>query len=929
MTKSTTINHIRHFLPVLLLTLLLATALFPNKTANAQTGTSSPIHPTFPLLDTNGQNVLDSGLPLSTMQTCGTCHDTDFIATHNFHATAGLDQFNTTPGNHPWDSSPGPFGRWDPILYRYLSPNASSPELVDLTTPEWIQWFVRHPGGGPATTSRLGLPLSSLTPSPTNVETASHNDTNQLTSWDWAQSGTVELNCFLCHTAEPNNDARIAALANGDFAAANTMTLLGTNIILTTTNDGWQWNPNVFTSDGALRPQFVTIQDPTTDNCGQCHGQTHTATTTPLTLDEYNLSNYTSWTTGQIMSPQDINLSGLNLADKNSLDRPWDVHLERVLDCNNCHFSLNNPIYFQEAVSERPDHLLFDPRRLDLGEYIHRPLHQIAKGQSAQSIQTPGLDNTLRPCQSCHTMDTTHEWLPYPEQHTSALACQTCHIPKLYAPALQYIDWTVLQADQQPVTAYRGLDTAELNPDALVTGYQPAILPQTMTNNNNKKQLAPFNLVTSWYWIVGDPAQPLPLRHLQATYFDENNQYHPDILTTFDQDNDGALSRTELNLDTTAKVDLIRDRLQALGLTNPRITGEIQPFSLNHNVATDDWVTRDCQTCHSQDSRLTTDFPLADRLPGGVTPPLNDHHNIIWAGSLTTNDQTLTFHPQPAAADFYIIGHHAVTWVDTIGALAFVTILLAILLHASLRWWTAPQTSEVSPNTPSNNPTLPKNLRGLPPSPSTQIYMYDVYERFWHWLQTAAILLLLFTGLIIHKPDIFGFLSFAYIVQIHNILAAILLLNAALALFYHLASGEIKQYLPQPRGFFGQAIIQLRYYLWGIFHDEPHPFEKTRQRKLNPLQQITYLAILNLLLPLQIITGAIMWGMQRWPDLTTQLGGLPFMAPFHTLIAWLFATFIVMHVYLTTTGATPLANIQAMMLGWETIEAEPTLGEQQ
>ena len=34
------------------------------------------------------------------------------------------------------------------------------------------------------------------------------------------------------------------------------------------------------------------------------------------------------------------------------------------------------------------------------------------------------------------------------------------------------------------------------------------------------------------------------------------------------------------------------------------------------------------------------------------------------------------------------------------------------------------------------------------------------------------------------------------------------------------------------------------------------------------------------------------------------LGGLPYLAPFHTLIAWLLATFIVAHVYLTTTGAT-------------------------
>jgi thiosulfate reductase cytochrome b subunit len=198
--------------------------------------------------------------------------------------------------------------------------------------------------------------------------------------------------------------------------------------------------------------------------------------------------------------------------------------------------------------------------------------------------------------------------------------------------------------------------------------------------------------------------------------------------------------------------------------------------------------------------------------------------------------------------------------------------------------------------------------------------MYTVYERLWHWLQTFVILLLIFTGLIIHKPDTFGMFSFRYVVLMHNVAAAILLINAGLALFYHLASGEIRQYIPHPRGFFDQAITQAKYYMQGIFKNDEHPFEKIPEKKLNPLQQVTYFATLNVLLPLQILTGLLMWGAQRWPALATMLGGLPFFGPFHTLIAWLFASFVIMHVYLTTTGPTPMANIKAMMIGWDEIE---------
>ena len=38
---------------------------------------------------------------------------------------------------------------------------------------------------------------------------------------------------------------------------------------------------------------------------------------------------------------------------------------------------------------------------------------------------------------------------------------------------------------------------------------------------------------------------------------------------------------------------------------------------------------------------------------------------------------------------------------------------------------------------------------------------------------------------------------------------------------------------------------------------------------MNPIQKLTYFGILNVLLPLQIITGALMWGVQRWPEIAS------------------------------------------------------------
>jgi thiosulfate reductase cytochrome b subunit len=316
-------------------------------------------------------------------------------------------------------------------------------------------------------------------------------------------------------------------------------------------------------------------------------------------------------------------------------------------------------------------------------------------------------------------------------------------------------------------------------------------------------------------------------------------------------------------------------------------------------VTNGEFATRDCAGCHGSESNVTAPLTLSGYTPGGVQPTLLQTGSTALTGELTFSDGALTF--QPESETLYIIGHDNVTWIDWTGILLFLGTFVGVFVHGGLRYIAAKQ-----------NP---------PAEPALQeIYMYTVYERLWHWLQTAAILLLIFTGLIIHKPSMFGAFSFSYMVQVHNVLGFILLANAALAAFYHFASGEIKQYLPQPHGFFNQMMTQATFYVRGIFKNEPHPFDKTARRKLNPLQQVTYLAILNVLLPLQIITGVLIWGAQRWPQIADSLGGLPFLAPFHTLIAWLFATFIVMHVYLTTTGHTPLAGIKSMIMGWDEVE---------
>ena len=166
----------------------------------------------------------------------------------------------------------------------------------------------------------------------------------------------------------------------------------------------------------------------------------------------------------------------MNLAGKADLTRPWDIHAARQVKCTDCHFSLNNPVYFQETAATRPDHLAFDPRRLDLGEYLQRPVHDFAGSDSAaaQGAVAPELADTMRRCDNCHNAEATHSGCPTRTSPGYRRVRDVPHSPSV-SPALQSVDWTVLTAAAEPRRDYRGVEGDPLAATSLVDGFQPAL----------------------------------------------------------------------------------------------------------------------------------------------------------------------------------------------------------------------------------------------------------------------------------------------------------------------------------------------------------------------------------------------------------------------------------------------------------------------
>ena len=196
-----------------------------------------------------------------------------------------------------------------------------------------------------------------------------------------------------------------------------------------------------------------------------------------------------------------------------------------------------------------------------------------------------------------------------------------------------------------------------------------------------------------------------------------------------------------------------------------------------------------------------------------------------------------------------------------------------------------------------------------------KIYLYTRFERFWHWLQAILIFMLLLTGFEVHGT--FVLLGFKKAVSLHNFFGITWLILFVFIVFWVFTTGEWRQYIPTTKKLFEV----MRYYASGIFRGEPHPVQKTRGAKHNPLQRLTYLGLTAVLLSLQMITGFLYYYYNDWAawgiDGFLSLGVL---AVIHVFCGFAILAFVIVHIYMTTTGHNVTAHIAAMFSGWEEVE---------
>jgi len=350
------------------------------------------------------------------------------------------------------------------------------------------------------------------------------------------------------------------------------------------------------------------------------------------------------------------------------------------------------------------------------------------------------------------------------------------------------------------------------------------------------------------------------------------------LVGTLDQDGNGRLSQAEIS-------SFLR-RLRKNGIPEAALDVRILVLRPTHNFTDKGEQTRDCSLCHSENAAFYSKLVLGLPEKGGDfrTVPVD-------------RDIFLLHGPGGLSEGFYLLGESKVRskdlrdilemvrrigfkWLDLFGILLILSSLVAVTFHAFLMFFT----------------------RKLREGGSLEVRDHPLAETVGHLIHGLCVILLLLTGLQLRLPDFLPiFAAFLNAVNLHNICGAVLIVNYLFWIPYEVWSGRLKsRFFVFRKGFFRDSIEMLNYYGYLIFVHENCPRNFDSASVLESLEKGLFFVMMFLLIPIQILTGILLYDLYRTMPIIEQLGGLRFVDGVHLTCAYLLTCALVIHTYFHT-----------------------------
>lgn len=210
-----------------------------------------------------------------------------------------------------------------------------------------------------------------------------------------------------------------------------------------------------------------------------------------------------------------------------------------------------------------------------------------------------------------------------------------------------------------------------------------------------------------------------------------------------------------------------------------------------------------------------------------------------------------------------------------------------------------------------------------------RIHLHALPLRLSHWANALIVIILLITGFSVRMTGLPALRPHDPVLVIHTYAGWAMTVLYLIWFAYSLASRHIVRNYSLTGLTARKIVHQTRFYLYGIFTGEENPFRASAQDTFNPLQRITYTVLMFLFVPVIILTGLMFADIAilRHYVLLWKIAGIA--NALHVLVSYIFALFLIVHVYMATLGPTPFSHIRAMITGYEEVpddHEEPPAG---
>lgn len=200
-----------------------------------------------------------------------------------------------------------------------------------------------------------------------------------------------------------------------------------------------------------------------------------------------------------------------------------------------------------------------------------------------------------------------------------------------------------------------------------------------------------------------------------------------------------------------------------------------------------------------------------------------------------------------------------------------------------------------------------------------QLYLYPVWIRLWHLVNALLFLILIFTGISMQfagSGRSFSLIRFDQAVAWHNTSAIILTFNYVIFVLGNIFTTNSRHYSIKKKNFWSDLLAQLKFYSFGMFKKEKHPFPVTYEQKFNPLQKISYVLAMYFGMPVIIITGIGL----LFPEILVRqflgVSGLLITDILHIAVGFILSIFMLIHIYTCTLGDKPTTLFKSMINGY-------------